>query len=165
MLIRFLTLTCLVGFTLSAWGEVSIRQPAYSAELDGDWVEVSCTIEDQISLISRSRSAQARIQHFTDIKIRPEAMEKIARGTIELGIKQEPGNSRGKPFTILGQSVEQMAGGYRAAYYGRDETKRSFRFVSLILPTKVLNIYVEMPSAFEPNLEAVTNSIVERVRY
>ncbi|MHB0925449.1 MAG: hypothetical protein ACYC1F_02945 [Gallionellaceae bacterium] len=165
MSLRFFVLACLVSLSLPSWAEVSIHESAYSAQLDGDWVQVACTTEDQVSLISKSLNAQVRIQHFDNLKLKPEALERIARGVIELGIKQEPGNSMGRPFYITGRSVEQIAGGYRANYSGRDETKRSFKYVGLVFQTKALNIYVEMPSAFETDLESVVNSVIERVRY
>ena len=165
MSLRLLVLVCMVSLSLPSWAEVSIHESAYSAQLDDDWVQVACTTEDQVSLISKSRNAQVRIQHFDNLKLKPEALERIARGVIELGIKQEPSNSMGRHFTIAGKSLEQIAGGYRAKYYGRDETKRSFSYVGLVLPTKVLNIYVEMPSAFEADLESVMSSVIERVRY
>jgi hypothetical protein len=62
-------------------------------------------------------------------------------------------------MTIADPFVVPFSRGHQVAYYGHDNTNRQFRYIGLVLSSKVINIYADSKTKNQRELKGIFNTL------
>ncbi|HEY4340349.1 MAG TPA: hypothetical protein VGM97_10430 [Steroidobacteraceae bacterium] len=145
-----------------AWASSTIETPAFTLKLNGDWIPGRSSDPEQRTFYSKQLDVGLTIS-FTFMKAKPSDTERIASKLKEFRLAGE--NSAAKTYnlkmTIADPIVAPFSKGHQVAYYGHDNTNRQFRYLGLVLPSKVINVYADSKTRNQRELEQIFNKLLK----
>jgi hypothetical protein len=155
-----LALTAVLPLVLSTAETLNTDQ--FQLALSNNWVKDKSSNPERINLHSSQPAVTVTLQ-FTAITVAPEQLEEVARmaGDLRLDDERSAAKQHNASLTVLGPNVIPCQQGFRASYSGQDGMGRTFRFLALAMPGKLVAFYAESSTQTPAELEAVTESLLK----
>lgn len=140
--------------------ELHVTTPGYSLTLNGDWRELPSDDPEQKTFVSQTHDVRLVISSLdvTGSQVDPqEAAQHLVQ--MRMNAERDAAQRFGRLMTIAEPVVEPQPWGAMVAYYGRDNTGRTFNFSGMVTRRQVLQTYVESPTLSGDELFAVFQEI------
>lgn len=160
-------LACLLAFLpFGAWAASSVETRAFTLKLEGDWKQQQSSDPEQQTYYSKQLDVGLTTS-FMLIKAKRSDTERIANKLkdFRLAAENTAADKFGLKMTIADPIVVPFSKGHQVAYYGHDNTNRQFRYLGLVLPSKVINIYAESKTRSQKEVEEVFEELLKSLSY
>jgi hypothetical protein len=140
----------------------TIETPGFRLRLEGEWKLRPIVDPEQRIAYSSAEDVEITTSY---LPLPPKApgTERVANKLKELRLDAE--NEAARKYhlrtTIAGPVVQTFQDGHMVAYYGHDDTGRQFRYLGLVFPDKVVNLYAESKSRSQAELETFFKKMLE----
>lgn len=153
-------------FSASAIASGPIDTPAFKLPLEGNWIEERSPVPQQYSYYSEELDI-AITASYDQLNTDPSKTEAIANTLAQLRLEGE--QAAAEEFDVEMKIVEPYIGefprGHQVAYYGHDSSGREFRYLGIVTPEKVINIYAESKSKSQSQLEGFFNELIQGLSF
>jgi hypothetical protein len=143
-----------------------VTAPAYTLTLHGDWRELHSDDPEQRTFASNAHGAQLVISSLdvTGSNVDPrEAAQHLVQ--MRMNAEREAGEHFGRLMTIAEPLVTPQPWGASVAYYGHDNTGRTFNFAGMVTRRQVLQTYIESPTLSGDQLFAVFQEVQQGLTF
>jgi hypothetical protein len=140
--------------------ELHVTAPGYSLTLNGDWRELPSDDPEQQTFVSQAHDVRLVVSSLdvTGSQVAPqEAAQHLVQ--MRMNAEREAAERFGRLMTIAEPVVQPQSWGAMVAYYGSDNTGRTFNFSGMVTRSQVLQTYVESPTLSGDELFAVFQAI------
>lgn len=99
----------------------------------------------------------------TPMGARHSDTERIAQKLKEFRLRaeQSAADRLNRKMTIADPIVKSFPHGHSVAYFGQDSAGRQFRYLGLVFPEKIINIYAKSPSRTQSELETIFTQLLK----
>lgn len=160
-------LTVLFGlFAMNASAADLIQTSAFELKLAGTWVREQSSDPGQQSCYSKELDTGVTTS-FILLDARPNDTERMAHKLKEFRLagEDQAASEFNLKMTIAEPIVVPFSMGHQVAYYGHDSKNRQFRYLGLVLPNKIINVYAESKSKSQKELEEIFNQLLKGLSF
>ncbi len=140
--------------------ELNVTAPGYSLVLSEDWREIPSSDPEQKTFESRSRDVQLVISSM-DVSVERPDPEVAAQRLVEFRLdgERQAAERFDLKMTIAEPIIVPQPWGQAVAYYGHDDTGRTFSYSGAVTPEQILSMYIESNTLSNDELSVVFQEI------
>ncbi len=159
---RKLLAAILALLSFGAAAGTAIETPAFKLMLGDGWTRGQSTDAEQQTYYSAKEDVGLTTS-FMLVNAQPKDTERMANKLRDFRLKAEDTAAAqyGLKMTIVEPIVTPYGDGYQIAYYGHDSNNRQFRYLGVVMPKKIINIYAESKGRSQQELEVAFNGLLK----